>query len=54
MFSINKDHIHEIINIYKKSIVNPGEMVGIIAAHSIGEPTTQMTLNTFHFAGVAS
>ncbi len=44
----------KIINIYKKSIVNPGEMVGVIAAQSIGEPTTQMTLNTFHFAGVAS
>ena len=29
-------------------------MVGIIAAQSIGEPTTQMTLNTFHYAGVAS
>ena len=39
---------------YKKSIVSPGEMAGIIAAQSIGEPTTQMTLNTFHFAGVAS
>ena len=39
---------------YKKSIVNPGEMVGMIAAQSIGEPTTQMTLNTFHFAGVSS
>ena len=39
---------------YKKSIVSPGEMTGIIAAQSIGEPTTQMTLNTFHFAGVAS
>ena len=39
---------------YKKAIVNPGEMVGMIAAQSIGEPTTQMTLNTFHFAGVAS
>ena len=39
---------------YKKSVVSPGEMVGIIAAQSIGEPTTQMTLNTFHFAGVAS
>ena len=31
-----------------------GEMVGIIAAQSIGEPCTQMTLNTFHFAGVGS
>ena len=37
-----------------KALVNPGEMVGIIAAQSIGEPTTQLTLNTFHFAGVAS
>jgi DNA-directed RNA polymerase II subunit RPB1 len=40
--------------LYKKAIVSPGEMVGMIAAQSIGEPTTQMTLNTFHFAGVAS
>ncbi len=39
---------------YKKAVVHPGEMVGMIAAQSIGEPTTQMTLNTFHFAGVAS
>jgi DNA-directed RNA polymerase II subunit RPB1 len=39
---------------YKKAVVAPGEMVGMIAAQSIGEPTTQMTLNTFHFAGVAS
>ena len=39
---------------YKKALVHPGEMVGMIAAQSIGEPTTQMTLNTFHFAGVAS
>ena len=29
-------------------------MVGAIAAQSIGEPATQMTLNTFHFAGVGS
>ena len=32
----------------------PGEFVGILAAQSIGEPSTQMTLNTFHLAGVAS
>jgi DNA-directed RNA polymerase II subunit RPB1 len=32
----------------------PGEHVGIIAAQSIGEPSTQMTLNTFHLAGVAA
>ena len=32
----------------------PGEMVGTVAAQSIGEPTTQMTLNTFHYAGVSA
>lgn len=36
---------------YMQSIVDPGEAVGIIASESIGEPSTQMTLNTFHFAG---
>ena len=41
-------------NSYKKALIAPGEMVGMIAAQSIGEPTTQLTLNTFHFAGVAS
>jgi DNA-directed RNA polymerase II subunit RPB1 len=46
--------IEQVILMYKKAIIAPGEMVGIIAAQSIGEPTTQMTLNTFHFAGVAS
>jgi DNA-directed RNA polymerase II subunit RPB1 len=39
---------------YKKAIVTPGEMVGMISGQSIGEVSTQMTLNTFHFAGVAS
>ena len=39
---------------YKQAIVHPGEMVGIIAAQSVGEPTTQLTLNTFHNTGVAS
>lgn len=36
---------------YMRSLVNPGESVGIIASQSVGEPSTQMTLNTFHFAG---
>jgi DNA-directed RNA polymerase I subunit RPA1 len=36
---------------YLRSLVNPGENVGTIAAQSIGEPSTQMTLNTFHLAG---
>lgn len=33
------------------SLCQPGEAVGLLAAQSIGEPSTQMTLNTFHFAG---
>ncbi len=37
-----------------QSWVVPGEQVGILAAQSIGEPSTQMVLNTFHLAGVAS
>jgi DNA-directed RNA polymerase beta' subunit len=36
-----------IIANYKKALVSPGEMVGMIAAQSIGEPTTQLTLNSF-------
>ena len=46
--------LEKLIYNYRKAIVAPGEMVGMLAAQSIGEPTTQMTLNTFHFAGVAS
>ena len=46
--------IGEIESQFQKSIVHPGEMVGVIAAQSIGEPATQMTLNTFHYAGVSS
>jgi DNA-directed RNA polymerase I subunit RPA1 len=36
---------------YQKALCEPGEAVGLLAAQSIGEPSTQMTLNTFHFAG---
>ncbi|CAM9298500.1 unnamed protein product [Choristocarpus tenellus] len=36
---------------YMRSLVAPGEAVGSIAAQSVGEPSTQMTLNTFHLAG---
>jgi DNA-directed RNA polymerase II subunit RPB1 len=46
--------LEHIVLYYKKAIIPPGDVVGLIAAQSIGEPTTQMTLNTFHFAGVAS
>jgi DNA-directed RNA polymerase I subunit RPA1 len=36
---------------YLRSMANPGEAVGCVAAQSVGEPSTQMTLNTFHLAG---
>eukprot|EP00532_Pseudo-nitzschia_australis_P012435 CAMPEP_0168217876 /NCGR_PEP_ID=MMETSP0140_2-20121125/7531_1 /TAXON_ID=44445 /ORGANISM="Pseudo-nitzschia australis, Strain 10249 10 AB" /LENGTH=1678 /DNA_ID=CAMNT_0008145761 /DNA_START=372 /DNA_END=5409 /DNA_ORIENTATION=+ len=36
---------------FSSALVDPGEAVGAIAAQSIGEPSTQMTLNTFHLAG---
>ncbi|MBR9699222.1 DNA-directed RNA polymerase subunit A'' [Candidatus Woesearchaeota archaeon] len=38
---------------YEESKAAPGECIGNVSAESIGEPGTQMTLNTFHFAGVA-
>mmetsp|Transcript_4461 Transcript_4461/g.6549 ORF Transcript_4461/g.6549 Transcript_4461/m.6549 type:complete len:1672 (+) Transcript_4461:139-5154(+) len=44
----------EIETTFKRAFVQPGEMVGALAAQSIGEPATQMTLNTFHFAGVSA
>ena len=38
---------------FDKSLVHPGEMVGVVAAQSIGEPATQLTLNTFHMSGIS-
>tara|TARA_Y100000310_G_C20525858_1_gene735994 strand:+ start:1 stop:1098 length:1098 start_codon:yes stop_codon:yes gene_type:complete len=38
---------------YEYAKIQPGEAIGIITAESFGEPSTQMTLRTFHFAGVA-
>ncbi|CAL4887703.1 unnamed protein product [Urochloa decumbens] len=46
--------IEEIVSRFSQSLVAPGEMVGCVAAQSIGEPATQMTLNTFHYAGVSA
>lgn len=48
-----KKVLEEVTTEYKKSQIQPGECVGIIAAESIGEQGTQMTLDTFHFAGVS-
>ena len=39
---------------FKDAIADASEMVGVVAAQSISEPTTQLTLNTFHLSGVAS
>ena len=36
---------------YMRSLADPGEAVGLLASQGVGEPSTQMTLNTFHFAG---
>ncbi|BFZ54625.1 DNA-directed RNA polymerase II core subunit rpo21 [Savitreella phatthalungensis] len=44
----------EIESRFSQSVAAPGEMCGTLAAQSIGEPATQMTLNTFHYAGVSS
>ncbi|EFO93786.1 hypothetical protein CRE_12654 [Caenorhabditis remanei] len=55
---LTKAQLHSFIQLcyYKvaRAITEPGTAVGAIAATSIGEPSTQMTLKTFHFAGVAS
>lgn len=47
------DICDNVVDSYERSLVEPGEAVGTIAAQSIGEPGTQMTLRTFHYAGVA-
>jgi len=44
--------ISEVEKELEKNSVDPGEPVGMVAAQSIGEPSTQMTLRTFHYAGV--
>ena len=48
-----KQIMEEVYKEYLDAKVDAGEAVGLIAAESVGEPGTQMTLNTFHFAGVS-
>ena len=48
-----KKVLEKVYEEYSNAGVEPGECVGLVSAESIGEPGTQMTLNTFHFAGVA-
>ena len=45
--------VEKVVSSYEKSLICPAESIGVIAAQSIGEPGTQMTLNTKHFAGVS-
>lgn len=50
--AVNKNDLKDLIAFkVTKTFAPPGEPVGLLAAQSIGEPSTQMTLNTFHFAG---
>lgn len=55
--NISRDKLIKVLeqtfSAYKAAGVHAGECVGLVGAESIGEPGTQMTLNTFHFAGVA-
>lgn len=44
--------IEEVVRGYHNALIDPGEAVGTITAQSIGEPSTQMTLRVFHYAGV--
>jgi DNA-directed RNA polymerase subunit A" len=48
-----KKVVAEVLRRYEFAKVEPGEAVGIVAAQSMGEPSTQMTMRTFHYAGVA-
>jgi DNA-directed RNA polymerase subunit A' len=44
--------LRKTIDLIQRALAEPGEAVGVVTAQSIGEPGTQMTLRTFHFAGV--
>jgi DNA-directed RNA polymerase subunit A' len=53
---LSKDGVEKVlrktIDLMQRALAEPGEAVGVVTAQSIGEPGTQMTLRTFHFAGV--
>ncbi|MCK4822833.1 DNA-directed RNA polymerase subunit A'' [bacterium] len=48
-----KEILKQTADRYEQHLIEPGEAVGILTAQSIGEPGTQMTMRTFHYAGVA-
>ena len=45
--------VRRTVNRYERHRIDPNESAGIVSAQSIGEPGTQMTMRTFHYAGVA-
>jgi DNA-directed RNA polymerase subunit A" len=45
--------LERLLEKYEYAKIRPGEAIGVVTAESFGEPGTQMTLRTFHFAGVA-
>ncbi len=53
---LSKEMVDEVIKStienYERALAEPGEAIGVVSAQSIGEPGTQMTLRTFHYAGV--
>lgn len=52
---VTKKNFQAILDVrYLKSVVEAGEAVGVVAGQSVGEPSTQMTLNTFHLAGFSA
>jgi DNA-directed RNA polymerase subunit A" len=53
MYSKLKEILSRALKEYKKNFIDPSEACGIVGAQSIGEPGTQMTMRTFHYAGVA-
>jgi DNA-directed RNA polymerase subunit A" len=50
--AVVRESVRQAVVNYKTSKVDPGSAIGVIAAQSLGEPGTQMTLRTFHYAGV--
>ena len=56
-YDLTDDELDELIfklkDAYDRARVEAGEAVGTVAAQSVGEPGTQMTMRTFHYAGVA-
>ena len=56
-YKFSKQNIDNITNLiikkYNSALIEPGEMVGILAAQTLGEPATQMTISNFHMAGIS-